>query len=351
MPAQFVLEAQSPRVVFGVGTAKRLAQELEQIAARRVLMVATRSGQLRYQRWTAAVPSLVGVFDGAQPHCPEPVAHAALERFRELAGDAVLAIGGGSTLGLAKYIAAETGCRWLGVPTTQSGSEMTALFGVKVAAEKRTRTLEAARASVVVYDAEVATGLPTHETVTTTMNCLAHCLEALYVERSNPLCSTVAVLGVRRIAENLERIVASPSDIAARQQLLQAGMIGGWIVSTVGIALHHRICHVIGGRYAIAHADSNSAVLPHVIRVYEDGFGEFLPALQAIFGGGRVSTGVYDLAKRCEAPLSLKALGVAESALGTIADEVLRKPLHSPVRLDHSLVAGVLRRAWRGETP
>ena len=142
----FEWEGRTPRVVFGFGRARALSAELALLGATRTLALVTPGGARRYQSWLQTVPSIVGQFAGAQPHCPEEVARAALGQYRALGCDSAVAIGGGSTLGLGKVIAAETGCSFIAVPTTMSGSEMAALYGIKRGDEKRTRTDERARA-------------------------------------------------------------------------------------------------------------------------------------------------------------------------------------------------------------
>jgi maleylacetate reductase len=348
---RFEWDARSPRVVFGLGRARELGAELARLSAARTLCVGTATGMRRYAPRIESITSVVGQFAGAQPHCPEEVAGAALEQFRVLACDSVVAIGGGSTLGLGKFIAAQTGCTWVALPTTMSGSEMTALFGIKTGGEKRTRTDETARPKTVIYDAEIASELPVHETVTTSMNCLAHCIEAFYVQRTHSLARSVAELGVREIATCLPVLADQPRDLEARQRLLQAGMIGGWLVSLVGIALHHKICHVIGGHYDIAHADTNSAVLPHVAAYYENCFAAHRAALAASLGSASVGAGIFELARRCRAPQSLEELGVKSSSLDAIADEALRSTTWSPIPVGPQDVRRLLQAAFEGRKP
>lgn len=347
----FEWEGRTPRVVFGFGRARTLSAELARLGATRTLALVTPSGALRYQSWLQTVPSIVGQFAGAQPHCPEEVVRAALDQFRALGCDSAVAIGGGSTLGLGKVIAAETGSSFIAVPTTMSGSEMTALYGVKRGSEKRTQTDERARAKTVIYDAEVAAGLPMHQCVTTSMNCLAHCIEAFYTQRSQALTRAVAELGVRELAAALPVIIDEPADSAARQRLLQAGMIGGWLVGTVGIALHHKICHIIGGHYDIAHAESNSAVLPQVAAFYEQSFGEHRAALLAALRSSSVGRGVFELARRSGAPLSLAQLGVDPSTLDAMAAETVRSGVWSPIPITEADVRALLQRAYEGRMP
>lgn len=350
--SEFVLDLPDTRTRFGAGCTATLREEIKQSGGGKALVVCTEGGARRYRQLIDDLGvHCVAVFDKAMPHCPADTAMAALRSFILSEASCVVAIGGGSTLGLGKFITVNTGKPWFAVPTTFSGSEITSLSGIKIDSEKRTRKNPACRAKVVFYDSALAATLPVHETVTTGMNCLAHCIEALYPSVPNPLSASLAIEGAAILRRTLPVCVSSPSDLDARQEALYAGFLGGLMVEMVGIGMHHKICHVIGGHYDIAHADSNSAVLPHVIAFNQAAIGKSGFDLATALGAKDAGSGVYALAKALEAPLSLQQLGVDKEKLPVMAAESAKHIQHNPRPFTEKDVLGILEKAWHGLPP
>ncbi len=275
----------------------------------------------------------------------------ALRSFILADADCVVAIGGGSTLGLGKFIAAQTGKPWFAIPTTFSGSEMTSLYGVKIDSEKRTRKNAACRATAVFYDANIAATLPAHETAATGMNCLAHCVEALYAPTSNPLARQLGIEAAAILNRTLPQCAENPVNQQARQEALYAGFTGGLLVEMVGIGMHHKICHVIGGHYDIPHADSNSAVLPHVLAFNQGSLGTIGAALANALEASTAAAGAYALAKRLGVPLSLRELGVRHHHLPALASESAHHIQHNPRAFTENNLLEILEQAWHGSPP
>lgn len=336
---------------FGIGCTDGLREEVERSGGR-ALVVCTKGGAKRYKSLIDMLGGrCVAIFDEALPHCPVDTAVSALRRFILSEANSVVAIGGGSTLGLGKFVAAQTGKPWFAVPTTFSGSEMTSLYGIKIDNEKRTWKNATCRAEVAFYDARLAIGLPRRETVTTGMNCLAHCVEALYSPDANPLAGGLGLEGVSILNRTLPLCVEAPTDPTVRQESLYGGFIGGLLVEMVGIGMHHKICHVIGGHYDIPHADTNSAVLPQVIAFNQTALGDIGVRLAESFAAADAARGAYQLASRLGAPLSLKELGVERLHLQELAAESARHIKHNPRPFTESDLLGILERAWDGLPP
>src|SRR5690606_21184418 len=94
---------------------------------------------------------------------------------------------------------------------------------------------------------------------------LAHCVEALYPEQASPLAMLFAEEGIRAFIRGIPDSIARPDDLTARSLLLYGGMLGGYCVNLAGIAIHHKICHVLGGRHGIPHGESNGVILPYAV--------------------------------------------------------------------------------------
>ncbi len=340
------------RVVFGAGTVARLAEEVERLGAGRVMLCCTPGGRARAAPLAEALgATCVGVFAGAEPHCPQPVAMAAVERFGALAADCVVPVGGGSTIGLGKVVALETDKPMLAVPTTYSGSEMTSIYGMLIENEKRTRVDERCRAKTVIYDPALTTALSPHLTATSGMNGLAHCVEALYPERPNPVARLMAEAGLHALATGIPGSVARPDDMAARTQALYGAFLGGGVIGLVGIAIHHKACHVLGGRHGLAHGESNAVVLPHAVAYNADAAPEAMAAIRRALGADDAAGAVYDLARALGAPASLQELGMAEADLDEAARLTVAATNWNPRKVDFASVRQMLDDAFFGRRP
>jgi maleylacetate reductase len=98
------------------------------------------------------------------------------------------------------------------------------------------------------------------------MNALVHCVEAFYGPGANPITSLLAEEGVRVLARGLPVVVREPTNLDARSDTLMGAYLAGTALAAAGVAIHHQICHVLGGTFGLPHADLNAVVLPHATR-------------------------------------------------------------------------------------
>src|SRR5262249_1450840 len=118
---------------------------------------------------------------------------------------------------------------------------------------------------VIVYDVDLTMSLPPALTATSGMNAIAHAVEALYAQDRNPVTSLMAEEGIRALARALPEIIANPSDPEARSDALYGAWLCGTCLNAVGMALHHKLCHTLGGTFDLPHAETHTVVLPHAI--------------------------------------------------------------------------------------
>jgi alcohol dehydrogenase class IV len=183
-----------------------------------------------------------------------------------LAGDGVVALGGGSAIDLGKAISAAAGVPLVSVPTTYSGAEWTEYYGVRDPQRRMVGGGGGAHPVGIVYEVELTLGLPRRETVGTAMNALAHCAEALYVQGHNEAADEHALAGARLIGEWLPVVVEAPDDREARTQLLRGACHAGAALAGSFLALAHAIAQAIGGAYGLPHGTLNGIVLAPVLR-------------------------------------------------------------------------------------
>ncbi len=322
--ASFTYDAVPGRVVFGVGSRSRLADEAREAGARRVLLVA--SG---YEDALAADVAdvlgdlVVGRFSDVVQHVPVAKAAAAVEMTHELDVDTVVTVGGGSATGFGKAIALEVDVRQISLPTTYAGSEMTTIYGLTDGDHKRTGKNARVKPDVVIYDPELTLTLPPHIAGPSGMNALAHCVEALYGVGANPIISIVALEGIRALRRSLPTVCSRPDDLDGRSEALYGAYLAGVALATGGTALHHKTCHVLGGMFDLNHGDMNSVVLGHALAYNAPAIPALMGPIAEALGADDAAAALYDLAVAIGAPTSLAAIGMPADGIEEAARRVV----------------------------
>ena len=293
----------------------------------------------------------VGVYTRATMHTPvavteDAVAHAALVH-----ADCLVAIGGGSTTGLGKAIALHTDLPQIVIPTTYAGSEATAILGQTEKGLKTTITDPKVQPEVILYDAELVRTLPAALTVTSALNAMAHASEGLYARDRNPLSTLLAVEGLRAFADALERVVAAPSDLHARGETLYGAWLCGTVLNQVGMALHHKLCHTLGGSFELPHAETHAVILPHALAYNNRAAAAELTPITEIFGGSNPGATLHAFARKLGAPMALRDLGFKEADIERAADLAISRPYCNPQPVTKEDIVTLLSAAWRGDPP
>ena len=349
---EFEFEIAARRVVFGTGSRHRLAEEIGTLGSQRVLVIADPSHSSTAQEIAQQLGTrCAGTYDRVTAHVPEETAAAGRDRARQLDADCYLTIGGGSAIGLAKAIALEIEKPIVAVPTTYAGSEMTPIWGLTEGGVKRTGRATRVLPRLVIYDPELTTSLPPHVAGPSGMNALAHCVEALYAENANPVMSLLAEEGVRSLVTALPRVVANPEDIDAQAQALYGAWLGGLTLASVGMALHHKLCHVLGGTFNTPHAETHALMLPYVTAFNLESAPDAEQRLRAALGTRDVARALRDLGQAVGAPESLQALGLTESDLQRAAELATQSPYYNPRQVTMESIHELLQDAYAGAMP
>ncbi|MEU4289808.1 maleylacetate reductase [Kribbella sp. NPDC026596] len=380
----------SGRVVFGAGSLDQVAAEVELLGVRRALVVATRSA-----RDAADVVEMelkdrfAGRIDGVAQHVPTEVAEAARDKAREIGADGIVAIGGGSAIGLAKAVAltgalpageaggraggeaggragGEAGGRARGeaggraggqvgglpivaVPTTYAGSEMTPVWGETSGGSKTTGTDLRVLPRTVVYDPVLSQHLPLNVTAASVANAIAHCVEAVWTPKADPITETTAVEGVRALTAGLRAVLQDHTDLDARSNLLYGACLAGSALATAGTGLHHKLCHLLGGTYNLPHAETHAAVLPQVARLNAPAVPRAKARLEEALQTDDLAAGLFDLFTTAAVPTSLRELGLSQDQATEAAHTF--QPTPNPIPVTEELVQEILTRAWTGTRP
>ncbi len=262
-------------------------------------------------------------FDDVEPHVPRETVDAARALAEKYKIEVVVAMGGGSAMGVGKGVVFGEGKTLIAIPTTYAGSEMTPVFGTTDRAERRksVRRDDAVLPKLVIYDPEVTIDLSAELTASTAMNALAHCVEATYARDVNPLVPPVALEGIRRIVRSLRLCITNGHDLDAREDLLTGAYLAGFSIGNAKMALHHGICHVLGGRTGVAHGVLNTIMLPHVMRFNANATVHPMIAIADAMGTRSAPEAVGALVATLPVPHRLRDAGVPEAVLDSVATE------------------------------
>jgi maleylacetate reductase len=284
-------------------------------------------------------------------HVPIETARRARAFAREVGADCAVAIGGGSTIGLGKAIALESALPIIAVPTTYAGSEMTPIYGITEGGEKKTGRDHKVLPRTVLYDPDLSMGLPVGMSIVSGINAIAHAAEGLYARDGNPVMALMAEEGIRAMAAGLRGVKQNPGDLAARSDCLYGAWLCGTVLGHVGMALHHKLCHTLGGSFNLPHAETHTIVLPHALAYNRSAAPAAMQGIARALGSADAADGVFVLATALGAPTALRDIGMAESDLDRACDIALSNPYWNPRTIERAGLRQLLQNAWAGRPP
>lgn len=352
MVAPFTYAAHPSRVVFGPGRLAELGAELGRLGVRRALLLSTpEQAALAAAAQRQLGSQAGGICSRAAMHTPTNVTADALAQLRGLGCDGLVALGGGSTVGLGKALALRTDLPQVAVPTTYAGSEMTPILGETEGGRKAIQRTPKVLPETVIYDVELTLSLPPGLSAVSGVNALAHAVEALYARDGNPVISLMAEEGIAALGRSLPRIVADPSGQEARADAQYGAWLAGACLGAVGMGLHHKICHVLGGAFDLRHAETHAVMLPHVAAYNEDAAPDAMRRVARALGAGSAAAGLFALNRSLGAPSALRDLGMPEAGIGQAVGLVMQDRYWNPRAPEPDALRAMLRRAWAGERP
>jgi len=342
----FTSEWSRVRVVFGAGVVSQLGAELDALGIARALVVTTagRAQALAAVRERIG-DRLAGVCDRAGLHVPIERVRAALADIDRSSPDALLAVGGGSAIGLAKAAALERPLPIVAVPTTYAGSEMTSIWGVTDGEVKRTGRGAGVAPRLVVYDPDLTLSLPPDVSAASGMNAMAHAVEAMYAAGGGPIATAAAEEAIRLLARALPAVVRRPDDRAARAAALRGGHAAGVALELAAMGLHHKICHVLGGTFGLPHAPTHAAVLPHVAAFNTPAAPEAMARVARALDVEVAAAGLRDLSRSLGLSASLGTLGFRAEDVDRAADLITAAAYANPRPVTRDDVRVLLRQA------
>ena len=344
--------AKYQRVLFGVGVRNTVADEVRRLGCSRALILSTPPQSSSALDLAAALNDMsAGVFSRAAMHTPVEVTEDALRHVQEINADCLIAIGGGSTTGLGKAIAHRTGLPQIVIPTTYAGSEATPILGQTEDGVKTTLTDRKVLPEVILYDPELVATLPVGMTVTSALNAMAHAAEALYARDKSEDSNQLAIDGLTSFVKSLPKVLQDPEDLAAREETQRGAWACGAVLGRVGMALHHKLCHTLGGSFDLPHAETHAIILPHAIHYNAQAVPALLAPVTDLLGGSSPGMALWQFAKSMGAPLALRVLGLQVQDLDRVVEIATRNPYWNPREVTADGIRALLEKAWTGEAP
>ncbi|MDR3395257.1 MAG: maleylacetate reductase [Parasulfuritortus sp.] len=348
----FTYSSNPARVVFGAGSLQHLGREIDALGARKALVLCTPGQRPLAERLAALLGGrCAGIFDRAVMHVPIETAREAREVARRAGADCAVAVGGGSTIGLGKAIALDSGLPILAIPTTYAGSEMTPIYGITEAGLKKTGKDARVLPRTVFYDPELTIGLPVTVSVTSGLNAIAHAAEGLYAADGNPIMDLMAQEGIAAIGRALPAIKIKADDRQARSDALYGAWLCGTVLGHVGMALHHKLCHTLGGSFNLPHAETHAIVLPHALAYNAKAAPLAMQRIARALQADSAPQAVFDLARDNGAPGALKDIGMKAADLDKACDLALQNQYPNPRPLERAAIRQLLQDAFDGVRP
>jgi alcohol dehydrogenase class IV len=348
----FVHESLPQRVRFQTGGAAAGVQaEVERLGAERVMVIAAPAEAELADLVVSGLPTALR-HDEVVMHVPVEVAERARAAAVAHGVDAVVPVGGGSTTGLAKAVAMTTGLPIVAVPTTYAGSEATAVWGLTKAGRKTTGVDPVVLPRAVVYDACLLRSLPVELSVASGLNALAHCVDSLWAPLADPINTLLATEGARALHGGLPFVAEDPAGLPGIELALYGAHLAARAFASAGSGLHHKMCHVLGGRFDLPHAPTHAAVLPYVLALNAPNAPEAAARLATAFGSRTALAGLQDLRRTLGAPRALRDVGLEESDIPAAVEDVLAvAPASNPTPVTTEILTALIHAAWAGEEP
>ena len=341
------------RVLFGFGTIAKVGDEMISLGCKRAFVLSDPHHATGAAARLMQVLGELGVelSTDAVMHTPADVTARVMEKLAASNADCLVALGGGSTIGLAKALALRTDLPQIVLPTTYAGSEATPVLGETRDGQKSTIRSLKVLPEVIVYDVELTYGLPPAISLVSGINAIAHAVEALYAKDGNPVTASLAEQGIAALGRALPAITSDPADRNARADALFGAWVCGACLGTVGMSLHHKLCHVLGGSFGLPHAETHTVILPHAVAYNAPAAPTAIGRVARALGADSAAQALFDLAAMNGAPTSLREIGMRESDLDEAAAVAVASPYWNPRPVERDAIRAMLDDAYNGRRP
>lgn len=350
MSEVFVYDPVPVRTVFGYGALDRLRDEVERLSMARPVIICS-LGRVALGRELAEriAPVDAHVCDAGVTAMPEDAFGRVVTEIESEKCDGIVAVGGGSPIGLLKAAAAHTRLPAIAVVTSYSGSEMAANWYVGSGAERRGGGSPHALPRTVIYDPELTLTLPPDLSAASGMNGMNHAVETLYSPDTNPVVQDLAEEAIRRLGRALPRIVDDPGDREARYDALYGAWQAAMFRTTSGLS--HVMAQQVRSMFGLVHARSHAVAVPYAVAFNRAAAPDAMRRIARALGAEDAARGLYDLNVRLGLATGYKALGVPDDGLERAVDRIAGMKFANPRPVTRDDLAGLLAQAFGGAPP
>lgn len=176
-------------------------------------------------------------------------------------------------------------------------------------------------------------------------------VEALYARNTNPIITLLALEGTKALATALPQLITTPASADARSSALYGAWLCGTCLGSVGMSLHHKLCHTLGGSFNLPHAETHTAVLPHALAYNAPRIPDAMAKLAEVLpeSRGDAIEGLNVLLGKLKVERGLKAFGMQEADIDKAADIAVSNPYWNPREIEREPIRELIRRVWAGE--
>ena len=339
-------------IIFGAGALQRLPEEVEKLGFKRAMVLTTPQQQSSGEEIMQLLGGRgAGLFSEAIMHVPVQTLEAAKSLADEIQADCTVSLGGGSTTGLGKALAAQKSLPNIAIPTSFAGSEMTNIWAVTETDRKVTARDDVVVPTLTIYDPELTLTMPVGFAMVSGLNALAQAVVNVATDKPNPMVASIALDGIRALVSALPRIKANPDDIEARAEALYGASMAGAALGTGSTGLHHKLCHTFGGTFNTPHAETHAILLAHSVAYNAAAAAKGSQRIAEVMGVDNAAVGIFELAGKLDAPQALSDIGIKESDLDEAAAVVTEQSFNNPESVTTDRVRLLLQRAFEGLPP
>ena len=350
MTENFVYQSQAVRVLFGRSTAHAAPAELEFHKRERAMILCTGSSRATAERLQSQAPGRIADIYQLPPTGDARERYARLvEHAKAKDADSILVIGGGSPIGFAKTVSANTGLRSVAVVTTYSGSEMASTWSIGAGKDRFAGDSDEALPLTAIYDPDLTLSLPPRISAASGMNAMAHAVETLYGPDLNPVVEPLAAKAVALLGASLPKVVQAPGDVAARTDALY----GAWLASAfrAETGIEHTLAQRVRQGFGLDHSHCHAIFTPYAIAFNAKAAPRAMDLIARALGAKDAGQGLYDLNVRIGLPTGLKSLGMNGADIPKAVEIVAAGQFVNPRPVSRADIENLITQAYHGDAP
>ncbi len=338
------------QVYFGKGKIEKLTELLTDYQKAFVVVEEKQEEQINQLEASVGTDKVVRFMEVSQ-HVPQDLVLKARQSLEENEADVLVAIGGGSAIGLVKALALDNGLPIIAVPTSFAGSEMTDIWGISDQGKKTTGRDLKVLPGHVIYDSDITISLPPKFAAMSAMNAMAHLMEAAYAVDINPVTYTEVIYGIKQMMIGMH-VMAKEKRLtnSSNNLFLMGAFIGGKALSEVSMSIHHKAAHVLGGSFGLHHAKVHTVMQAYVLELlWPSLVNKVKEDIKKSMMHPYPPAALKEAAMAMDLPHTLREIGFREEDIERAADIMMEKPYEAPTEVTKDMLVKLLTNAYNGK--